>query len=487
MFRHRLATWVLPAAVALSSPGGTAAQEPDTLRLSLTQAVERALDRSEEIAVARARLSQADARVTQATAAGLPQVVAAVTYNRAIASVFDALAGFQGADTLSIPSAFDPLRPPRERYDTLSSLITADFMTALISGLPFGRPNTYVSLFQLSQPVFAGGRIANARAAARHAQTATEHQLDETTADVVLQVRVAYLNAVLARRLQTIAAESRRMAAEHLQQVELSCEAGTASQFDRLRARVDLENREPDVIQAENLVRVALLDLKRLVNLPTEMPVALTSTFELEPVEVDERAIAGLVLDRPALLAAREMVAVREAGLRSARGEWLPNVGLQLNLGFQAFPAGVLPPGFSQWRKDWNVALAFSWQPFDGFGRSGRIGEAHALLREATSQQAQLEEGLAVELAQALGDHRTAGAQYRARRETVRLAEETHALAELRYRNGLATQLEVSDAALLLDQTRVNEVQALADYVRTLARMERLTVGRLSLLREIQP
>lgn len=277
------------------------------------------------------------------------------------------------------------------------------------------------------------------------------------------------------------------MAAEHLQQVELSCEAGTASQFDRLRARVDLENREPDVIQAENLVRVALLDLKRLVNLPTEMPVALTSTFELEPVEVDERAIAGLVLDRPALLAAREMVAVREAGLRSARGEWLPNVGLQLNLGFQAFPAGVLPPGFSQWRKDWNVALAFSWQPFDGFGRSGRIGEAHALLREATSQQAQLEEGLAVELAQALGDHRTAGAQYRARRETVRLAEETHALAELRYRNGLATQLEVSDAALLLDQTRVNEVQALADYVRTLARMERLTVGRLSLLREIQP
>jgi len=181
------------------------------------------------------------------------------------------------------------------------------------------------------------------------------------------------------------------------------------------------------------------------------------------------------------------MVAVREAALRGARGEWFPNVGVQLNLGFQAFPAGVAPPGFSEWRKDWSVALAFSWQPFDGFGRTGRVGEARALLREATAQQAQLEEGLRLELSQALGDYRAAVAQHRARRETVGLAEETHSLADLRYRNGLATQLEVSDVALLLDQARVNEVLALADHVKALARLERLTGGRLSLLRETQP
>jgi outer membrane protein TolC len=162
-------------------------------------------------------------------------------------------------------------------------------------------------------------------------------------------------------------------------------------------------------------------------------------------------------------------------------------VALQANFGFQAYPSGVPPPGFSQWRKDWNVAVAVAWQPFDGFGRNGRIREAQALLREATAQQAQLEEGLRLELSQALGDYRAVVAQHRARRETVRLAEETHALAELRYRNGLATQLEVSDVALLLDQARVNEVQALADYVKALARLERLTGGRLSLLRETQP
>ena len=62
-------------------------------------AVARARDLSEEIAVARAQLSQADAQVTQATAAALPQVGAAFSYNRTIRSIFDGLAAPPGADT----------------------------------------------------------------------------------------------------------------------------------------------------------------------------------------------------------------------------------------------------------------------------------------------------------------------------------------------------------------------------------------------------
>lgn len=485
--RHGFAAPVLAAAMLVARPLAAAGQTPDTLCLSLTEAVERALGLSEEIATARARRSQADARLTQATAAALPQLTAGLTYSRAIFSQFSALAGFTGADTNSIPSAFDPSLSARVRYDTLSSLLMADFMKGLVAGLPFGRANTYASLVQLTQPLFTGGRLSAARAAARHAQAASEHQLEETEADIVLQVRVAYLNVVLARRLRAIAVDARRIAAEHLSQVRMFRQAGTASEFDLLRARVDLENREPGVVQAENLARMAMLELKRLVNLPPEAPVTLTSSFDPQPVEVDEAALASLIADRPALLAAREMVALRQAGLKGAKGDWFPTVAAQANLAFYAYPANVPPPGFSQWRKDWNLSLAISWPLFDGFARQGRVSEAGALLSEATAQQALLEEGMRVELSQAMGDYRTAIAQLRARQETSRLAQETHDLADLRYRNGLATQLEVSDAALVLDQARVNEVQALADYVKALARLERLGGGRLTLLREVQP
>jgi len=480
----RLAPLVL-ALLAAGSPGQ--AQTPDTLRLSLDDAVRRAVERGEEIVSARAQLAQARARVTQATAVAFPQVATSLTYNRAIRTIFDDLAPPPAADTTQIPDAFDETRTAQERYDTLNELLMQDFMSGLISGLPFGRRNTYLAAVQIAQPVFTGGRISGTRAAARHYEQAANHQLDEAEAEVVLQVRVAYMNAVLARRLQGIARESRRSAEEHYRQVEAFRRAGTASEFDLLRARVDFENREPLVVRADQAAHLALLEVKRLANLPAGQTVALTSALDPSAVRVDEDAVARRLETRPLLLAAREGVAVREAGLKVARGEWFPSVSLVGNLGFQAYPSSVAPPGFSEWRQDWSVALAVSWMPFDGFGRRGRIAEAQAALRDARAQQAQVEEGLEIELAAALGEYRTARVEIAARRQTVGLAEETLELAELRFANGLATQLDVSDAALLVDEARVNEIQALHDLVKALARLERLSGGQVVLLAGEQP
>jgi outer membrane protein len=481
--RVRIAGWLLP--VALVAPGwaSAAAQQaapPDTLRLTIDAAVERALERSEEIQSARAQLDQAEARVTQARATGLPQVGTGVTYSRAIRTVFDVEVP-PAADTTRIPDAFDPARSPFERYDILSELLTQDFVSGLFSGLPFGRRNTYVATLQLSQPLFTGGRISGTRDGARHFEAAAGHRLAEAEADIVLQVRVAYLNAVLARRLLRVAQDSRDIAEAHLRQTAAFRAAGTVSEFDLLRARVDLQNRDPVLVQTENAAQLALLELKRLVNLPLDQAVDLVSTFDPAVVAVDEAALRRLVADRPLLQAAREAVAVREAALRVAKSEWFPSVRLIGNFGFQAYPDNIAPP-LSQWRGDWNVQLAVTWMPFDGFGRRGRIGEAQAQLRDAVVQRAQVEEGLEVELVGTLGDYRTAQSEIAARRETVDLARQTLDLAELRYRNGLATQLEVSDAALLLDQAQLNEIQALHDFVKALAQLERLSGGRLHLL-----
>ena len=64
-----------------------------------------------------------------------------------------------------------------------------------------------------------------------------------------------------------------------------------------------------------------------------------------------------------------------------------------------------------------------------------------------------------------------------ARRETVRQAERAHYLAGVRYTNGMATHLEVSDARVASQQAAVNEVQATRDYLVALARLER-ALGR---------
>ena len=454
----------------------------DTLQLSLEEAVVRALRDSEEIAAARAALSQADAQVTQATAGALPQINSSLTYNRAIKTIFDEAKGPPPVSDTLIPPAFDLDKPPKERFDLLSQLLAQDFIGALFGGLPFGRKNTYIATFTLAQPLYVGGKVGAALRVAKHFKAAARNQLQETEADIALQVRSAYLTAGLAQRLVGIAVESRRVAAEHLAQVEAFFEAGTAAEFDVLRARVDLENRDPIVVQAENGATLAVLDLKRLVNIPARQPVRLVSELDPTLVDVDEEALREMVMDRPALQAAAEAVGMREEAVNIAKGNRLPTVTFLGTMGFQAYPDDPLPPGFDEWRKDWSAALSISMPLFDGFRTKGEIDQARADLKTAELQETQLEESLNLQLSAALAEYRAARSQILARRQTVTMAERALELAEARFANGLSTQLEVSDAALLLDQARVNEVQALYDYVRALATLERLSGGKMQLI-----
>jgi len=460
------------------------ASETDTLHISLEEAVLRAVRESEEMAAARPARAQAEARVTQAVSGALPQINSNIIYNRAIKTIFDDAAAIPPIDQADIPPAFDLNKPPEERFDLLSGLLARDFMGALFQGLPFGRKNTYMATLTLAQPIYVGGKIGAAMNVAKHFRTAARNQVKEAEAEISLQVRSAYLTAGLAQRLHRIAMESKRVAAAHMDQVQAFYEAGTASEFELLRARVDLENRDPVVVQADNGATMALLDLKRLVNIPAEQPVHLTTILDPSLAPVDEEGLRQALRLRPIIEAAREAVAMRDEAVTIARGDRLPTVTFLGTMGFQAFPDDPMPPGFDEWRKDWSAALLVSVPIFDGFRTRGRVDQARADLKLAQLEEVQLKEGLSLQLEGALAEYRTARAQVLARRETAILASRTLELAEVRFASGLSTQLEVSDAALLFDQAKVNEVQALYNYVRTLALLERLSGGTINLMED---
>ena len=103
--------------------------------------------------------------------------------------------------------------------------------------------------------------------------------------------------------------------------------------------------------------------------------------------------------------------------------------------------------------------------------------QARAAVLRAEAQRDQLRRQVELEVAQAKAEVAAARALLVARRETVRQAERAHYLAGVRYTNGMATQLEVSDARVASQQAAVNEVQATRDYLVALARLER-ALGR---------
>ena len=462
-------------------PASLAAQQPARapLRLTLDEAIRLALQSGNEVKIAEAGVRQAEGAVTQAWSSALPEIRASLTYTRTFASVFSMAA--QGPRLA--PFSPDSTAPLASRVSYLEQEYpnaVARGLGSLFSDLPFGRQNTYIATLTLSQTLFQGGKVGAGIAGARAYQRAARAQLDETRRDVVYRVKQAYLAALYTERIAAITEASQVQVNDQLHRVALNHQVGSSADYDLLRAQVEAANQEPLVIAARNGRDVALLELRRLLNVPADQPVELASGLlasadslpqvDLPAVELDESA-------RAAVDAAEANVEFRRQAVHVYHGDYYPSVKLSSSYGGQAFPTGTFPSGMSDFRRDWSASLTVSMPLFDGLRTHGVVVQAEAELSRAEAQLAQTREAVAIEIEQARAEIVRARALVTARRETVGQAGRAQHLASVRYANGIATALEVSDARLALQQASVNEAQATRDYLLAIAALER-ALGR---------
>jgi len=421
--------------IVRQNPGAEEAVRQDTIvALSLDEAVRRALNQSEEIRLARSQLQLAEAQVAITRSQALPQINANLGYTRTFASQFD----FGGRE--EVPDAFE--------------------------NLPFGRENAYAATLSGSQLLYSGGRVGSALQIAKSFREATRLNLVEETAEIELQVRSAYYQALLARAFEEATGAALTQAEAFLERERLRLRAGAASELEVLRAEVDRDNLRPQLVQARNAAELALLNVKRLTDVPMSQPLVLTS--ELEAPSAEEMAEVRLepevlTAQRAAILAFQKQVEIREEQVDIARGAFLPNVVLQTNYARQLYPSSAFDFD-SDWRTDWTATLGMQIPIFTGGRRGAEVAQARVELDQARLQLAQLSEAVQLQYQQALGEKQRASEAIAARQTTVEVAQRVYDLTVLRYNQGVATQLEVTDARLALLQARTNLAQAITDY-----------------------
>lgn len=453
------ATLLLGAALPVHAQAAAPASPADTVRLSLGDAVTTALRTSDEVRLATAQSEIADAQVTVARSGALPQLRINSTYNRAFESA---------------------------RANAVGQL--------------FNQPETYTATLVASQPLFQGGRLRAAARAASSARAASRFDAEETRALVTMQVQRAYLGALLAERVLVIQAGNVALASERLAQVERLEQAGRAARYDVLRARVERANLEPLLIDARNDRELAYLELKRLLNLPVDQPLALSTAIDSATAVrlADEVSGAAAVADRAAIRAAEADVRSRAEAVRIARADLLPTVALNFQTGFQAFPPrgsgfpttrGFTSSAFCPdptetrvcqnggWFEDRSAGLSISIPVFDGLRAKGNIDLAQAQEQLARVQLRQTQEQVTVEVARARAELARARSDFAARAQTAAEADEAFRLASLRFSRGLSTQLEVSDAQLALLTARTGEARATIDLYLAAAELAR-ALGR---------
>ena len=428
----------------------------DTLRLSIEEAVTRAVRQSDETRLAAAQLEVTEAQITTARAAGLPQL------------------RLNGAYTQVIENA-----------------------RAKIVGSVFGQAFTYNTNANLSQTIFQGGRIFAGTRAAADARRASRFDQTEVRARISVDVQRAYFQALLNDRLYEIQVRNVALADERLKQVERLESGGRAARYDVLRARVERTNLQPALIQASSDRDLALLEVKRILNLRVEQPIVLTSALDPDALQA---FIATVANDssadpvRPAVRAAESIVEARAEGVKVARADLLPTVSAFFQTGYLALPSnnGVptvwgqaansfCPPGSpatrvcqnNGWFADRNFGVQIQWPIFDGLRAKGNIDLAQAQRKVAEVQLVQEREQVQVERAQARAEFARARAAYDAQRDNAREAEEAYRLAALRFERGLDTQLDASAVQLQLLVAQTNEARSVFDLYIAAANLAR--------------
>lgn len=482
MRRTWVAAVVLGVVLAGPQTARATAQEfaGDSVVLTLEEAVARAVGQSEEVRLAHAQVSLASAQVTQVRSQALPQVNISLGYTKTLASAFDTGGGFALPDSLRFEPDTTASLEERVRYlERRTPLAGVAGLGTLFADLPFGQENAYSASLVGSQVLYSGGRVGAALRVARSFRSAATLALAEEVAEIELQVRQAYWQARLAQAMEAITAEALIQAELFLADEQLRLRAGRASELEVMRAEVSRDNLRPQVVQARNAAELAMLNLKRLVDLPFDLPVVLATELDApEGGAVASQRVdaASLLAGRATVRAAEEQVSMRQEQVRIARGSYLPSVSLNMAYGRQLFPADVFRID-GDWRTDWTVSLGVQLPLFTGFRRGGELDEARVELERARLQLGQLREAVQMQYEQASGERERARQAITARQRTVEVAERVHDLTVLRYEQGLATQLEVSDARLALLQARTNLAQAVADFYIADASVVRAQAG----------
>lgn len=449
----------LPAALlvtALLAPAPAFAQGA----LSIDQAIATALANNTELRIAKLAIDDSEQQVMLAWAEVMPSVTSTLNFTRSIELPVQFLPGefFGGAPGTLVP-------------------------------IKFGADNSWQGGFTVNQTLFRGDAIVAVssrdvyRLAARESSRATAQH-------VVTRTRLAYYAVLMAEAQLRLADASLTRLRTNLEENRARAAAGLLDEYEVLRLEVQLANEEPRRAEAVDNLGKALRDLNLALGLPVDAPVTVKGdlvTFDVFAVNPDNVNAELMAVDRqiPLLPIDRINVAANRGDLRTLyvqgrlkdreifarKTEFFPEITATYN---------------RQWTDAFNgdVALADHWNRFQTLSVNVRLPLFDGMRRVTRTRQAQIQRrGIDEQIRFAEQSARNEAVTSwqklervfetaASRRRAVEQARRGYDIALARYRNGVGSQLDVSEAEYQFQLAELHYASLMFDYLSAKAQYD---------------
>ena len=330
--------------------------------------------------------------------------------------------------------------------------------------IQFGDVDNYSAVLTVTQPVFAGGAIPARINAARLLSLFTDETVRAAVQDVIYNAEHAYYDVLLSQQLLQISTDAVRSSQAHLDNVKLRQRGGVASDFDVLRAEVELSNFQAEFIQNKNAISVAKANLIKIMGVSQESDFVLSDELLYVPSDITmEQAVETAYKNRPDLLGREFDIRRQRELLKIARSQYYPVIsGYYTNTWAKPDPHSMME---IQWGHAWQAGVTASIPIFDGFAREGGFVEQKARLKQGQIDLIDAEETTIFELTKAQLNIENAAEFIESQRLNLNKPQEGLRLAEVGYKEGTKTQVELIDAQAALTTARANHYQAIYSHI----------------------
>jgi outer membrane protein TolC len=417
-------------ATALASVAGaqmaSAQRPPIPAQLSLKEAVSIAFANSPLLRQAEARVGETAAARDQARAALLPQLSV---------GVFEALRTVNlEAQGIQFPNIPGIGRPIPVRVGPFSQFDARGFL------------NQEVLNFQRRY----GHKAAGARLEATEAESLNVREL------LALSVVVNYVNA---QRSQAAAATLRKQLALSRQLLTITTDRagqGVASALDVSRAEQQSNNLQQSLLEAENALTLAKLELAKGMHaqISADYELADIASFYDTAAPGEKEALATAFELRPDYRAAQAQLRAAELDLRSSRAERYPSLAFAADYG----QSGRKP---FQNLNTYRVQGSLNIPVFLGGRISADVRQAQSRIESAEAYIEEVRAEVETDVLSAIANVNSAKRQVEVAESTIALGQQEVDLSTARFTSGVTDNTEVVNAQDRLARAEDNRIRAL--------------------------
>jgi outer membrane protein len=249
---------------------------------------------------------------------------------------------------------------------------------------------------------------------------------------------------------------------KHIELTGKKVQSGSATDFDILTTQVkvaDAQNRKTDI---ENSLSQQKLALYSLLDKPSDSPFHLTGELKIDSANIDlESLINEAYTNRPEMKLARDAEDNAAVSQRIASLTDRPNVSLIASFGVK----NGYQPDLNDPVANWTAGIHASIPIFNGFQKKAQIAEANAKMKSSSEEMKALQQKIKLEIEQAAADLSANRSKIQTSEVQVDHAKQAVSRANIQYKDGVITNLDLIDAETSLAQAELMHLRVVYQNV----------------------